>query len=120
MPPVVPATAPMVHAFAASMPGTVSGAMPGVAPTAVMTPAPGDAARPAASQPVFHGLFHTGPRATALAPVVNDLWGAPTLRGTTQEQSPRPVQANVGRGQAGFDLFRDAKPNARAIFDGSA
>jgi hypothetical protein len=82
--------------------------------------------------PIFHGLFRTGARREAVAPVVSALWGAPgtaappvpVQRPSTAEPGPaadvraadQPAPLEGSRG--GFDLFQDRLPDARTLFRG--
>jgi hypothetical protein len=100
--------------------------LPGEAPSTVFeafaaaTPVP----RPAESDALFHALFRPGRRDTALAPVVNELWGTPTPRAANRAPGPAAVasatQPRETRRES-FELFRDAiLPNLRAMFQKSA
>lgn len=67
---------------------------------------------------VFHGLFHTGPRREALAPVVSALWTAPTA--STEGATPQDVQHSgraAGRGGI-LRLFQDLASDASLLFRG--
>ena len=78
-------------------------------------------ARIADTEPVFHGLFRTGARREALAPVVSALWSAPAAAASAPD-APPPGPAD-GRGAAAegggtFDLFQDRATDGRALFRG--
>jgi hypothetical protein len=88
---VVPDTAGITHAFAASNP----------------KPARNDTA------PVFHALFHTG---EALASKVKQLWGVQGETRTAQVTVP-PAGVAFGRANGGtHELFQDGPTEARSLF----
>jgi hypothetical protein len=89
---------------------------------ATQTEAAGDA-RPAAPQlasepaarPVFHSLYQEGDRRSALSPLVAELWGGQTA--DAKDATRRLASAGAGGARAGFDLFGDLRPDARALFE---
>jgi hypothetical protein len=89
---------------------------------------PAGPATTASGGPVFYSLFHSDERGGPIAPVVSEFWGvgaeragakeakaalAPALPATAPT-SPTPLSSPGRR----LDLFRDTRPNVRALFDG--
>ncbi len=71
--------------------------------------------------PVFHGLFHTGARRDAVAPVVSALWTAPSPQTSAFPKVPSQeaaAAAPVARSGGPLDLFQDQAPDTRALFRG--
>ena len=78
------------------------------------------AAQAADTGPVFHGLFRTGARREAVAPVVSALWAVADAGCSAEPRRLRPQPAAAPRRAAGgaLDLFQDQAPDARALFRG--
>jgi hypothetical protein len=78
------------------------------------------------TKPVFHGLFRTGERRDAVAPLVSALWAAPKPQPLPAEPPLAAVEAPVGQDRPApdaavggpLDLFQDQLPDARALFRG--
>jgi hypothetical protein len=122
---VVPSVAPT--AVAANTPAPHSAPND---PPSVVAPAPEtdgtaraftDAAeRPvvAAARPVFRSLFHSDGERSAVAPIVSELWGAPSTPAPVADASPAvAAQAPDAPGEP-LDLFREMRPDVRRLFRG--
>jgi hypothetical protein len=127
-----------VFAVASVRPPTASsaaGAAPVSAVSASAPPAPvrPSAASPTAASPIaasqttpsFKSLFSDQDRRTAIDPGVAALWSAPDSLpqpASAPTDVPPAAAANPpvsnGTGNARFDLFQDARPNAGALFGG--
>ena len=71
---------------------------------------------PEESGPVFHALFHTGERREAVAPRVNQLWGAPAAPAQARIAAASSTSAPAnGRP---LDLFQDMPPDIGGLFRG--
>jgi hypothetical protein len=88
--------------------------------------APGAGSLPATG-PAFNSLFSDQGRRTAVDPMVVSLWSAPASQPDGAPAAPRPAvnpqvqsSGNNGTAAASFDLFQDARPNARPLFGGSS
>jgi hypothetical protein len=95
------------------------------APSAAVA-APSVGAPPVAG-PAFNSLFSDQGRRTAVDPMVVSLWSVPASHPDGAQSAPRPavnpqVQSgsNNGTTAASFDLFQDARPNARPLFGGNS
>jgi hypothetical protein len=94
------------------------------------TPTPAGASAPAAvasplsaaqMAPTFNSLFSDQDRRTAVDPLVAALWSAPASPPQPAAASAPPPSADPNStGTASFDLFRDTRPNAGALFGGSS
>lgn len=92
----VPDTAGIAQAFAAS------------------APAP---ARVDDTEPVFQALFHTGERREAVAPRVNQLWGARVASAAARTAAlPADAVAPAPARGGPLDLFQDMPPDVRGLF----
>jgi hypothetical protein len=85
------------------------------------------AGSPPATGPAFNSLFSDQGRRTAVDPMVVSLWSVPASQPDGARAAPRPavnpqVQSgsNNGTTAASFDLFQDARPNARPLFGGNS
>jgi hypothetical protein len=76
--------------------------------------------------PVFHSLFHSDERRGPIAPVVGELWGVGAERAGAEEAKAAlapappafaPILPASSRIRP-LELFQDARPDARALFDG--
>jgi hypothetical protein len=123
-------------AFASVRPPAASsatGAGPALAVAAPVAPAPvrPTAASPASpiaalqTTPSFKSLFSDQDRRTAIDPGVAALWSVPgsgPQPASTPTDVPQPAAANPpvnnSPGNSRFDLFQDARPNARTLFGG--
>jgi hypothetical protein len=93
------------------------------APSAAVA-APVTGASPAGA-PIFNSLFSDQARRTAVDPMVVSLWTVPASQpdAAPAARTANPqVQSsgNNGTAAASFDLFQDARPNARQLFGGSS
>jgi Transglycosylase SLT domain len=72
----------------------------------------------AAARPVFRSLFHSDGEQSAVAPIVSELWGAPSTSASVAAPSPTvAAQAPDAPGEP-LDLFRDMRPDVRRLFRG--
>jgi hypothetical protein len=95
----VPDTAGITQAFAASVPAPL---------------------RAADTEPVFHALFHTAERHDALAPKVNQLWGAhPAAAMARTAALSADVVAPKAASGGPMDLFQDMPADVRGLFGGN-
>ncbi len=103
-------------AAAAAAPTSAAAANPRAPPAAATALSTADRA------PTFNSLFSDQDRRTAVDPLVAALWSAPASQPQTAAASapPPPAVDPNSTGTASFDLFRDARPNARALFGGSS
>jgi hypothetical protein len=74
------------------------------------------AAAPDKSGPAFHALFHTGERHEAVAPRVNQLWGAPAAPASARVAAASITQAPATARP--LDLFQDMPPDIGGLFRG--
>ncbi|HEY6258404.1 MAG TPA: lytic transglycosylase domain-containing protein [Xanthobacteraceae bacterium] len=85
---------------------------------------PAASAAPAAapSATTFNSLFRDQDRRAAVDPVVAALWSVPA-DASAPDARPAPLQGASGvtdtAGASSLDLFRDQRPNTRALFGGS-
>jgi hypothetical protein len=68
----------------------------------------------AAARPVFRSLFHSDGERGAVAPVVSELWGAPSTPAPVAA-APSAVATEDAPGEP-LDLFRDMRPDVRRLF----
>lgn len=124
---VAPAVAPTAVAANTAVPSSA----PTDAPNVVAQAAPDtdgtaraftDAAeRPvvAAARPVFRSLFHSDGERSAVAPIVSELWGAPSTPARVADgASTVAVQAPEAPPGEPLDLFREMRPDVRRLFRG--
>jgi hypothetical protein len=99
-------------------PARVSGAFTALASSSAPPP------RVASVRPVFPNLFSVSERRDPVAPFVKELWGAPAQRSPAPYAALAAPAAEVPAPEpaagAPLDLFRDLKPDIRALFRRSA
>ena len=127
---VLPGVTPTAVAQAVTSQAVTSPVQPAAPDTAGTTQALA-MAQPAVSadapKPDFRSLFHTGQVRGAVAPVVADLWRAPTgVPAGAPAPGATPVVAGNARavmppGGVGspLDLFQEARPDVRGLFTGN-
>jgi hypothetical protein len=118
----VPAAAAMMVPVAAQStvaePARVAGAFSALASSSSPPP------RVASVRPVFPNLFSVSERRDPVAPFVKELWGAPPAPSAAPDVAPAAPAAAAPALEpaagAPLDLFRDLKPDIRALFRRSA
>jgi hypothetical protein len=68
----------------------------------------------------FHSLFQTDQRHGPVSPLVASLWGLGPSKTQESPVAPATFAGKSADKPAALDLFRDSRPNARGLFDGSA
>jgi hypothetical protein len=74
--------------------------------------------------PVFHSLFQSDDRRGAVAPLVAHLWSTGAAPSDPAASAGTPTVPTAGAptpaGTSPLDLFRDARPRVRGLFEGNA